>query len=56
MNEICYSILYYILYDILHIMILYVVYFRYTTPPFVFHVTQDDPISSLMMAGYCRNM
>jgi hypothetical protein len=22
----------------------------------VFQVTQEDPISSLMMAGYCRNM
>jgi hypothetical protein len=24
--------------------------------PFVFHGTQEDPISSLMTAGYCRNM
>jgi hypothetical protein len=30
----------------------------YDTPPirFVFQVTQEDLISSLMMAGYCRNM
>jgi hypothetical protein len=30
----------------------------YDTPPtqFVFQVTQEDLISSVMMAGYCRNM
>jgi hypothetical protein len=62
MNEIWYMILLlrhsicFILYYITHNDSISVVYFIYTTNSFVFHVTQDDPISSLMKAGYCRNM
>jgi hypothetical protein len=43
----------FILYDMLHILILYLLYIL-DIPPFRLYsqVTQEDPISSLMMAGY----
>jgi hypothetical protein len=54
----CYYVTqYFILHDVLYILILYQLYildipfFR-----FVIQVIQEDLISSLMMEGYCRNM
>jgi hypothetical protein len=47
----------FILHDMLYILIVYLLYILDTILiRFVFQVTQEDQISSLMMAGYCRNM
>jgi hypothetical protein len=46
----------FILHDMLYKLILYLLYILDIHVYFVFQVTQEDLISSLIIAGYCRNM